>query len=385
MTDHTDTTGTERIAASNQTAIAEYSETSAALADLRERHAGVIYDVTVPKEMKLAKEARAELRGLRTSLEKKRVELKAPALERCRLLDSEAKRITAELVQLEEPIDVQIKAEESRAEAEKQAKLEAECLRVEALQARIQTIRDVPGSLVGKPSVIIAGQLAKLEAEVLDEDEFAEHFATARDALDAAIGRVKQLLADQQAHEAEQKRIATERAELEKLRAEAEARRLADERRAAAERAEADRLAQVERDRIATEEAAARAAAKAEQDRLAAVERGKQMEAAAAERERIAAERAEQEAALQAERDRQAAEQARLDAEASKLKRERQEAARKAEQDRLANLGLHDAVRAVLTHFEPMMDNNSEPQCIRDLRVAFLNEAKPARAKKVAA
>ena len=45
---------TEKTAGSNLTPIAEYTETAAALADLHERHAGVVYDVTVPKEMKAA-------------------------------------------------------------------------------------------------------------------------------------------------------------------------------------------------------------------------------------------------------------------------------------------------------------------------------------------
>jgi hypothetical protein len=372
-----------------QTSIAEYSETAAALAMLRENYAGVIYDVTQSKEMKAAKEARAELRGLRTSLEKKRVEIKAPALERCRLIDSEAKRITAELVALEEPIDVQIKAEEARAEAEKLAKLEAERLRVAALQSRIDAIRNVATNMVGKPSVIIAGQLSLLEAETLDEAKFAELYAVARDALDASIARVRQLHTDQVAHEAEQKKIAAEREELARMRAENERLQREAEERAAADRAEQDRLAQAERDRVAAEERAQRAAEQAEQDRLAAIERGKQMAAAAAERDRLAAERKELEAQQQAERDRQAAEQKKLDEQAAKLRAEQAAAKKKAEAERLANLGLHDAVRAVLTHFEPCMDDDSEPQCIKDLRIAFLNDAGtrgvPAQAKKVAA
>ena len=60
---------TEKTAGSNLTPIAEYTETAAALADLRQRHAGVVYDVTVPKQMKLAKEARAELRAMRAQVE----------------------------------------------------------------------------------------------------------------------------------------------------------------------------------------------------------------------------------------------------------------------------------------------------------------------------
>src|SRR6185312_14691416 len=367
-------TTTEKTAGSNMTAIAEYSETAAALAGLRKKHEGVVFDVTVPKEMRAAKEARAELRTLRTGLEKKRVEIKAPALERCRLIDAEAKRITAELVSLEEPIDVQIKAEEARAEMARLEKLEAERLRVEAIQKKIQVIRDVPASLVGKPSVIIAGQLANLKATVLDEDELGADYLTATDALAAAVARVQDLLAGQKEAEAEQAKIKAEREELERVRAENERLQREADERAAADRAEADRLAQVERDRIAAEEAAARAAEQAEQERLAAIERGKAREAAAAERDRLAVERREQEAEMQAERERQAAEQRKLDEQAAQLKRERQAAAAKAEADRLANLGLREAAQAIVDHCIKTAIPEGFAQLVDDLRTALAND-----------
>lgn len=375
----------EKTAGSNMTAIAEYSETAAALAGLRKKHEGVVFDVTVPKEMRAAKEARAELRTLRTGLEKKRVEIKAPALERCRLIDAEAKRITAELVSLEEPIDVQIKAEEARAETARLEKLEAERLRVEAIQKKIQAIRDVPASLVGKPSVIIAGQLANLKATVLDEAELGADYLTATDALAAAVARVQDLLAGQKEAEAEQAKIKAEREELERVRAENERLQREADERAAADRAEADRKAQAERDRVAAEEAAARAAEQAEQDRLAAIERGKAMEAAAAERDRLAAERQKQEAVLQAERERQAAEQRKLDEQAAQLKREREAAAAKAEADRLANLGLREAAEAVVS---ARSNGGNVDAAIDDLAAALANDeaaATPARAKRSAA
>lgn len=364
---------TEKTAGSNLTPIAEYSETAAALADLRARHAGVVYDVTVPKEMRAAKEARAELRTLRTGLEKKRVEIKAPALERCRLIDAEAKRITAELVALEEPIDVQIKAEEARAESERLAKFEAERLRVEAIQQKIQAIRDVPAGLVGKPSVVIAGQLAKLRETVLDEAELGADYLTATDALTAAIARVEQLWAAQHEAEAEQARIAAEREELARIRAEnerlqreAEERRLADERKAAAERAEADRLAQVERDRLAAEERAQREAEQAARDEAARAEREAQEAADRARRE-------QEQAAMQAERERQAEAQRKLDEQAAQLKREREAAAAKAEADRRANLGLREAAQAVVDGF-PTADHLELCALVNDLAAALAND-----------
>jgi colicin import membrane protein len=375
----------ENIVGTSLTTVNEYATTAVVIADLRSRHAGVVYDVAESKQMKLAKEARAEIRGYRTGLEKTRKEIKAPALEHCRLIDSEAQRLTAELVALEEPIDVQIKAEESRAEVEKLEKFEAERIRVEAIQQRIDSIRNVPASLVGKPSVIITGQLAKLEAEVLDEDEFAEHYQAARDALELSISRVKQMYTDQLAHEAEQKQIAADRAELERMRLENV--RLSREAADAetSRRAEADGLAQVERENAAE---ADRLRIAAENVKYAEQERIKREVQDESDRVRIAhesAERAEQEATLKAERERQAAVQAQLDADAAKLKRERADAAKKAEAVRLAGLGLREAAQAVVDCYNtPDVSFSMIVSLIADLAAALDNEAKPARAKKVA-
>jgi len=383
---------------SNLTPIAEYTKTAAALADLRQRHAGVVYDVTVSKEMKLAKEARAELRGLRTSLEKTRVEIKAPALERCRLIDAEAKRITAELVALEEPIDVQIKTEEARAETARLEKLEAERLRVEAIQRKIQAIRDVPGSLVGKPSVIISGQLANLQKTVLDEAELGADYLTATDALTAAISRVEQLLAAQQEADAEKKRQAERDAEMEAMRKQqaemqarldqAEAERVERERKAAAE--EAGRIA-----REAAEKRQAEIEAQRVIDEAARVEREAREQAEREEQDRIRAEQAEadriqreqDEAILQAERERQLAEQNRLIDERIKLETERQAAAIEAERVRLSNIGLREAAEAAVAWF--VDEGRDDEQVCTDLKFALSNDTaaqigKPARVKRTA-
>ena len=69
-------------------AIQEYSQTDAALAVLGGKYAGVTYAVETTAGMRDAVAARAEVRGYRVALEKRRVEIKAPALERCRLIDT---------------------------------------------------------------------------------------------------------------------------------------------------------------------------------------------------------------------------------------------------------------------------------------------------------
>jgi len=116
--------------------VIEYSRTDAALHDLTGRYAGIVFDVTTKAGFEQARKARAELRTYRVDLEKVRVEIKAPALERCRLIDAEAKRITAALLALEDPIDAQIKAEEARREEERTRAAREEAARI-AEQERI--------------------------------------------------------------------------------------------------------------------------------------------------------------------------------------------------------------------------------------------------------
>lgn len=101
------------------TEIVEYSKTEAALSDLASKYKGVIFDVTTRDGMQTAIKGRAELRELRVALEKTRKAIKEPALRRTQQIDSEARRITAALSALEDPIDAQIKKEEDRKEFER--------------------------------------------------------------------------------------------------------------------------------------------------------------------------------------------------------------------------------------------------------------------------
>ena len=303
------------------TQIQEYSATEAALADLRQRMSKAVYEVGTTKGMEAAKKDRAEVRGYRVALEKMRVDIKAPALERCKLIDAEAKRITEELSALEDPIDEQIKKEEQRKEAERLAKIKAEEDRIAKIRGMIAGLfSDVPTCCVSLSSakLLLVQETCRLE---MVDDRFMEFVGEAKAAKEACLLKLDELHAAAVAREQEAEKLKAEREELDRLRA-ADAKRVADEKaeadrlakierdRVAAERAESDRVAAVERQRLADERAAfdkQQADAKAEQDRLAAIESkrladeraafAKQQAEAKAESDRIAAEqKAEREA-----------------------------------------------------------------------------------------
>src|SRR6187431_221892 len=156
-----------------ESALAEFDKVSAGLAQLNKNFAGVLYDVERPEGMNSAKAARKLLREKRTGVERVRTEAKAPLLAIGRRLDTEAKRITAELEKLEDPIALQIENEEGRVERERLAAIAAEEQRVAAIKARIEAVYAM--SVV--PPNFTAAQLLNRRAEidaVVPDDSFQE-------------------------------------------------------------------------------------------------------------------------------------------------------------------------------------------------------------------
>lgn len=350
-------------------ALVQIDVVSAGIAELRAKYQGVLFDVKTPKGMKEACEARAEVREPRYEVERLRKAAKRPILDLGKKLDTEAERITNELLAIEGPLDLQIKAEEERKAAEKKAKEEAEAQRVALIRGRIEDdIRAVPLACIGRSARDIGIFIKDIESMVVDHT-FAEFQKEAEGAKATTLIRLRAALASAQAIEAEQARLAAERAENERIRQENEAaakierERVAEAQRLAKEELERDRLRQqaaadVERARIAEEERVAKAARDAEAARQAA------------ENERI---RAEQEAAAQAERDRLAAEQAALQAriDAQKAEEARVEAQRQEEANQRA------AVEAA-QQAEAQRITDAREQLERDQEALRAEREKPA-------
>lgn len=295
-------------AGSTGTSIAEYSKTDAALAELKKSYAAIVYDFTKQGEMAKALKDRAAVRSYRLDLEKVRVDIKAVHLEKCRQIDSEAKRITHELAALEDPIDAQIKREEGRKEEERRAKEEAEAKRVAEITARIDAVNAIPTSVVGRSPADILTVLDQLRERVIPADEYQ---ATADNAKLRAIAALEQLHAGAvaqekaAAEEAARRRAADE--ELAKLRAESEQRAREDDAR---QKAESERIA-AENKRIAEERAKVEAEDRARRAKIEEEERASRAKMEAEEREARQKREAEDRTAREAR-----------DAEAKKAKEE---------------------------------------------------------------
>jgi colicin import membrane protein len=310
------------------TAIAEYSATDAALAELRTKLSKT-YEVQTPQGLIEARKARAEVRGLRTDLEEKRKALKKPLLDQGKLIDAEAARIEGELLAIEEPIDAQIKTEEQRREALKQEAERKAQQRAANARMLCAELRGVLVNLVGEPSAEIARVRSNIAGCTYSVE--AEEGETHQADVDAAKAEV--LVQLDKMHDAT---VAQE-----KVRAQMEE----DRRRLEQERAAQEAAAAAERERLAAEQRAADEKRKAEEERLAKeraaqeaadAERRRQIDAEQqAAREKIAAEKraAEQrrkdaDAKAAAERERQAAEarrQQEAEAMAAQIKRELEE------------------------------------------------------------
>lgn len=322
-------------------ALTDFDKVAVGLAQLEKNFKGVLYEVDTAKGMEHAKAARQVLRQPRYDIERIRKEAKSPLLAIGKKLDDEAKRITAAIVALEDPIDLQIKSEEQRVDNERKAKMEAEQKRIDNIRASIERIRSAPVKASGLPSHKVTEIIATVISSYIIDESYAEFRSEAQSALDTTIAALNGIQAERLNHESEQARIINERAELERLRA---------------EQAERGR---VERDRREKEEQQARAVREAE-DRAAreklAAEQAELSKQRKEQQDRINAENAKL-AAQRAEFERQQAEAKRLadEAEAARIAAEQAEAKRKeiaAAQARKAKFPGEDAIIKVLSdHF----------------------------------
>jgi len=342
VTEETTTDQTEEA-----TGLALFNRTDEALALLQDRLKDRVYDIATVKGMDEAKKDRAELRSLRVNLDKMRKQLNEDDQARIKARNTRAGEITAKIEALEDPIDEQIKAEETR-KAEARAEREREeQQRLAAITAEISALQRWPLSALGSTAVQLELAIAVLSSNTLEQFDDV-HLPTAQQAKDESLTVLNRMLAerrnlDERAAElAERNRLVEAEAEQrrqDQAKEDAErAERQAEEDRKRAERDAAD---QAERDRVKAEQDARQAELDA-QEQAAADERARGEREAEAERQATA----QREAEAQAERDRQA------EAERQQAEADRQAAEEDARRARTENATLREAVEAVLAWIE---------------------------------
>ena len=313
------------------TAIAEYSEFEAKMAEFKKSYDNVVYDLSDPVQEKKAKSDRRTIGTVISALDKKHDEIKAPLKAQVDLIDGERKRIKDELLGVQDKIKSQIKAHD-----------EAIWKHSVMLQGKVDEIVNL--GVFGEFETPTADQILERIAQIEEIDVDASYETRKADATLAKVDTLKSLNALYE----KQKQYEEQQAELERLRKEKEERdRLAREeqiRKEAAEKAKRE-----------AEEAAERAALEAEQK----AEKARQEAAEAARREqeaiqaeadrKIAEAKAKAEREAQEERDRlasAAAEEKRMAEIKAKAKREREAAEAKKKENQAHRAKIHKAAKA---------------------------------------
>jgi hypothetical protein len=166
--------------------IAEFSAADAALADLRERFKE-LPDANTTDGYALIKAGLKEVSGYRTKLESRRKEVKAPILEKGRVLDSEAKRITNELLKIETPLKDAKKAADDKEEIEKQK-------RIKKLQAKVDELLSWVTAMQGKTADEI-GQAIQIVTDIDPTRDFYDLTNQAIEARDSVLNQLNDMLA----------------------------------------------------------------------------------------------------------------------------------------------------------------------------------------------
>jgi len=178
----------EEIVKGNPSPVEPYRDFEVEVARATARYDGVRYDVEVDADRDGATRAVRELTRMRTALEKKRKEIKAPALRYCEQIDSEAKRITALIADIENPIKALLEARERRIAEETAARERAAAARRTNFEASIASIRNHPAVFHSATAEEIREAIANVASiDVATFEEFAAAAAAARQQTLAAL------------------------------------------------------------------------------------------------------------------------------------------------------------------------------------------------------
>ena len=223
------------------TALASFVAIRSHAAKLAERYRAVAFDVTTPKGMAAAKDARLELREEgRFAVQRLRDRLKDEANDLKRVVTDEAEAVIKIIAPVEDAIHAQITAEEDRKKAEKaetarilaerQQKQAEGVAGIRSYLSRAQALPDMTAERVGVG-------ISMLEAMSFAASEWLDPVAAANAQCETLEG-LRTLQATLKAREEESARLEAQRQQQEAERAELE-------RQAAAMRAEQARIARL--------------------------------------------------------------------------------------------------------------------------------------------
>lgn len=247
------------------TQIAEFNKTETALVVLREKYT-TVPDCTNKEGYEECRQGIAELRTLRTGLDKARKGLNADDQARIKFRNDEAKRITGELVSLEDPLKAAKFDIDEKAEREAEAARKVEEERIAEIHAHMGLMTSIRSAHAGMTVATLSRFIDDnrtayndfdwqefKEAALAEHDRIHNHLALvlqerkAFDAEQADLEEKKKAMAEEQAKLDAQKKAQDE--ELAKQKAELDA----QQRKVDEERQEAARVMQAAQDKAEAE------------------------------------------------------------------------------------------------------------------------------------
>jgi len=249
--------------------VIEYGVTEAALAELRERFKEP--DASTEEGYEHCKDGCRELTSLRTALETRRKDLKAPALDWGRKVDKLAKDLIRDIKAIEGPVRSEKERVDEIKQAEARELAQLEQKRIDAIKANIEKISATAREQNPSDKASDYQQhISWLTELAITEEVFGELVDDAKTARDAALYKLNQWHEQTVQREADDARRADERAALDRQREEQDARaeklreeneRIENEKREAKEReAAAEKAEQKRKDDAAEAEAATKKA-----------------------------------------------------------------------------------------------------------------------------
>ena len=211
------------------TNIDEIDAVQLGLDELKTKYHDAVFDMTTASGADEARKARAAIRDPRYRVERARKDAKSKLAKLGKQIDERAGQITETLLELEIPIDNQIKAEEARKEAERQQKIMAEQQRQTAIRASLAAIAEIPAK-TSRDVDALRCAIAMLEEMQPSEAVFEEFIEQAISLRARSLETLRATLAEEEASQAQREELRRQQAELQ-----AERERLDAERRKAEE------------------------------------------------------------------------------------------------------------------------------------------------------
>lgn len=174
---------------------------------------GVGYDIATPAGYKAALALRKRFRDIRLEAERERKARKEPINKIGKLLDSTYRDLEARILPYEDRYDADIRAEDERKARAQREQEEAEQAKRNALLAKIEAIKAIPGDSLELSSVELVEKYTLLNAMPISREEYGDLWAEAAEAQSRALTllrRMEQLATEREIAQAMAARSAQE-------------------------------------------------------------------------------------------------------------------------------------------------------------------------------